>query len=266
MTEYAPAAITGLFNTIKASIPSAILAGIIGDSAHTYGYHRGRNYVSGSDYSAQLAPDKKGDGEAASALDISWGNANDQYTVSQRLLNAKNDSRMDPCREFYGSTDGRNVTGWDYYGNYSVTSDDSHLWHIHLSILREYCNNQSALQGIAAVITGGGTPGSPTPQPPTGDWFDMATQADLKAVVNQELRAYFAGQEGHDRIMVAARDAIMRSEVRTAAVDDSNAAVRQVLASQEGQDRLMVAARTACLRPEVHDARVADCAKAINQS
>jgi hypothetical protein len=37
MSEYAPAAITALFNTVKAGIPSAQNAGIVGDSAHTYG-------------------------------------------------------------------------------------------------------------------------------------------------------------------------------------------------------------------------------------
>ncbi len=147
-----------MFNTIKKGIPSAQMAGIIGDSAHTYGYHRGRNYVSSSDYSVQTSPDKKGDGEAACALDISWSKASDQYAVSKRLLNAKNDSRMNGCREFYGSTDGYNVCGWDYYYNYAVTSDDSHLWHIHLSILREYCNNDDVLQKIAQVIVGSSAP------------------------------------------------------------------------------------------------------------
>jgi hypothetical protein len=83
--------------------------------------------VSSSDYSVQLAPDRKGDGQAACALDISWSKASDQYTVSKRLLNAKNDARMKKAvREFYGSTDGE-VIGWDYQGGYAVTSDDSHL-------------------------------------------------------------------------------------------------------------------------------------------
>jgi hypothetical protein len=169
MTEYAPQAITDLFNTVKAGIPAALMGGIIGDKAHTYGYHRGRNYVGGNDYSVQKPPDKKGNGEAASALDISWSTAQPQYDVSKRLLNAKNDSRMNCVREFYGSTDGRTVCGWDYYGNYAVTSDDSHLWHIHLSILREYADNHNALQGVADVITGkssgsSGTGGDDVPQ------------------------------------------------------------------------------------------------------
>jgi len=158
LTEYAPAAIKHLFDTVKASIPSAVMAGIVGDSAHTYGYHRGRDFVSGNDYSVQTPPDKKGDGQAACALDISWNKASDHYTVSQRLLNAKHDSRMNAAREFYGSTNGNTVCGWDYYYDYAVTSDDSHLWHIHLSILRQYCNDDAALQKIAQVITGSSAP------------------------------------------------------------------------------------------------------------
>jgi hypothetical protein len=160
MTEYAPAAITAMFNTIKAGIPSAQMAGIIGDSAHTYGYHRGRNYVSSSDYSVCQNPaDRQGDGEAACALDISWSKASDQYTVSQRLLNAKNNATLKKyLRSFFGSTDGVNVCGWDFYQGCPSTSDDSHLWHVHLSITRAYANDQAALQQVAAVITGGTAP------------------------------------------------------------------------------------------------------------
>jgi len=160
MTEYAPPAIQQLFNDIKAGIPAALMGGILGDSAHTYGYHRGRNYVSGSDYSVQLSADKQGDGEAASALDISWNVASDQYTVSQRLLNAKKDSRItDVCRSFFGSVDGVNVCGWDFQGQYAVTSDDSHLWHVHLSILRKYATDYQALAPVADVIIGQGSSG-----------------------------------------------------------------------------------------------------------
>lgn len=144
MTEYAPKAIGQLFDAIKAGVPSAQNAGVIGDSAHTYGYHRGRDFVSSSDYSCQYSEDKQGDGQAACGLDISWKNASDQYTVSQRLLNAKNDSRMYACREFYGSTDGKKVIGWDFKGGYSVTSDDSHLLRSGISTYR-YCGNMRTI-------------------------------------------------------------------------------------------------------------------------
>jgi hypothetical protein len=166
MAEYAPAAIQALFNRVKAGIPEAILAGIVGDEAHTYGYHRGRNYVSSSDYSNQLAADKQGDGEAASALDISWTAPAPQYTVSARLMAAKTDPRMYPIREFFGSVDGVTVCGWDFYGNYPVTSDSSHLWHIHLSVLRSHANDTAALAAVADVIIGAGPAG---PQPAEDD-------------------------------------------------------------------------------------------------
>lgn len=155
MSEYAPDAIDRLFKDIKAGIPAALMGGILGDAAHTYGYHRGRNYVSSNDYSVQLAADKQGDGEAASALDLSWSTAQPQYDVSKRLLNAKNDSRItDVIRSFFGSTDGKTVIGWDYQGQYAVSSDDSHLWHVHLSILRKYATDYSALAPVADVIIG----------------------------------------------------------------------------------------------------------------
>ena len=68
MTEHAPAGITSLFNQIHAAIPAAINAGIVGDSAHDYGYHRGRNYCTDpDDYSCQLAEDQQGDGEVEQA-------------------------------------------------------------------------------------------------------------------------------------------------------------------------------------------------------
>lgn len=161
MTEHAPAGITNLFNQIKAGIPAAQNSGIVGDSAHDYGYHRGRNYVGSDDYSVQLAEDKQGDGEAACGLDLTWSEAQWQYTVSQRLLDAAHDSRMAPVREFYGSVDGVHVIGWDYPGGYPVTSDDTHLWHVHVSVLRAFSNDTAALSGVAAVITGGGAPTAP---------------------------------------------------------------------------------------------------------
>ena len=165
MTEHAPAGITSLFNQIHAGIPAAINGGIVGDSAHDYGYHRGRNYVSADDYSVQLAEDQAGDGEAACGLDLSWSEASWQYTVTQRLLDAVNDSRMHPVREFYGSVDGVHVVGWDLPSDTPATSDDSHLWHVHLSILRKYSNDADALSGVAAVIVGSGSTGpAPTPE------------------------------------------------------------------------------------------------------
>jgi hypothetical protein len=189
MTEYAPAAIERLFQEIKAVIPGALMGGILGDAAHDGGYHRGRDYCAPGDYSTQLPEDQQGDGQAASALDLSWTTAADHYEVSQRLMDASDDSRMVAARSFFGSVDGRTVCGWDFYGGYPVTSDDSHLWHIHLSILRKYANDWDALAPIADVITGGGAPisGGGGGDSGTGDWLDMASMEDVKSAVRSVL-------------------------------------------------------------------------------
>lgn len=158
MAEYAPAAIRATYDKIEAAIPAATLSGIQGDSAHDYGYHRGRNYVSGSDYSVQQSDDQKGSGDAACGLDISFP-ADWMKTVTKRLIAAVDageaDGRLLALREFYGTTDGYTVTGRDVRTGYWVTSDDSHLWHVHCSIYRRWADDEDTLAGIAAVITGG---------------------------------------------------------------------------------------------------------------
>jgi hypothetical protein len=179
MSEYAPDAIKQLFDDVQAGIPSALMGGIQGDAAHTYGYHRGRDYCTSSgDYSTQLAEDKQGDGQACSALDISWNRAEDQYAASRRLLDAKHDDRMRAARSFFGSTDGVTVCGWDYAGDYPTSSDDSHLWHVHLSILRKYATDYAALAPIADVITGTGGKDQDMPAHVS---VDRSTPANLKA-------------------------------------------------------------------------------------
>lgn len=129
MAEFAPAAIRACYETIRAAIPGAVLSGIVGDKAHTYGYHRGRAFVSSSDYSVQRADDKRGHPEAASALDVSL-NPVEMKRVTQRLIDATHsgDARLHTAvREFFGTTDGRTVTGRDVRDRRVVTSDASHL-------------------------------------------------------------------------------------------------------------------------------------------
>lgn len=153
MAEYAPQAIRDLFDQIKAAFPSAIMSGIIGDQAHTYGYHRGRHYVNAGDYSVQYGPeDTTGDGEAACGLDISYGNAADHYLVTQRMLDAVGNPAMDLCREYYGSTNGWDVVGYDYTEGHPASSDPSHCWHGHWSFRR--LTATTSLRAVGDVITG----------------------------------------------------------------------------------------------------------------
>ena len=169
--EYAPSAIAAIYPTVHAHIASAEYSGIVGNGEHTYGYHRSRNRLiavgQSGDYSIQAAQDKKGDGNAASALDIKMSTA-DMIKVSRRLIQAglAKDPRLKALREFFGTVDGRTVTGYSpYRGRYVTSSDKSHLWHVHLSIHREWANDRAELQNIAAVIVG--APGSVSAVAPT---------------------------------------------------------------------------------------------------
>lgn len=167
-SEYAPQAILDLFDAIDRGFGGrAILAGVIGDAAHVYGYHRASAVLPSSDYSKQYGKDQvSGDAAwAACGLDISWERAEDHYTASKRLLNASkaNDERLAWLRSWFGSVDGNGVDGWDLAADEPATSDSSHEWHVHLSIHRQAARDYSRLRGIGDVITassssgGGGT-------------------------------------------------------------------------------------------------------------
>lgn len=154
-TEYAPDAIRWLGAQAVAKLGGEV-SGVLGDSSHTYGYHRCRNVLPSSDYSVQLPADLLGDGWAASALDISFPSAV-MPVVTQRLLDSakdRNDPRLDVVREFFGTLDHSTVTGWDCVAYTPSTSDSSHLWHIHISILRQFSNDMAAMQQILSVLTG----------------------------------------------------------------------------------------------------------------
>lgn len=165
MAEYAPKAITACFATVKRFIPSAQFSGVLGDSSHTYGYHRSRNALPGNDYSVVQGIDRKGDGNAASALDISFPPAG-MKLVTTRLIDAarRHDPRMQTLREFFGTVTGKTVTGLDVQTLKWVTSDPSHLWHLHCSGHRAYVNDAAAWQRVAQVICGQGS--APAPKPP----------------------------------------------------------------------------------------------------
>jgi hypothetical protein len=185
VAEYAPRAIHALFDTIDAKIGSAVLSGILGDAAHTYGYHRGRNYVSTGDYSVIQADDRAGNGEAASALDINFNPA-DMKLVTSRLIAAVNvrDPRLRALRSFFGTVNGSTVTGKDVRTGAWVSSDSSHLWHVHLSIYRRWADDAAELQNIASVITADAVAPKET---------DMPTQLVLSASAAKPTKILKAG-------------------------------------------------------------------------
>jgi hypothetical protein len=155
MSEYQTDQILGLFAAVDKLVPQAVFSGSLGDAGHTYGYHRARAVLPASDYSCRYALDRQGDSWAASALDISFP-PDLMKTVSARLMAAckADDPRVAALREWFGTVDGTHVTGWDRAAGGYTSSDDSHLWHLHLSFFRKYATDAAALAPIADVIAG----------------------------------------------------------------------------------------------------------------
>ena len=159
--EYGPAAMYAMYPPIRKKLASMRVSGIVGNKAHRYGYHRCRKLIDADDYSRQAPRDQEGDPWAASAIDFALNEAQ-MKLVTARLFKAFRES--DPrvhgvVREFFGTLDGRKVTGWNDYPSHSrrvgyTTSDPSHLWHIHLSIFRAFANDAYRMRLVVEVIIG----------------------------------------------------------------------------------------------------------------
>lgn len=137
---------------------AATFSGIVGDLQHRLegGYHISRQDQPSDNYSCQLPEDREGRADDAAAVDMNMM-PKDMTLVTGRLLKSakdKNDPRLDCVREFFGTLDGKVVTGWDCYNYEPSSSDDSHLWHLHMSILRKFVRDAVALRGPLSVIKG----------------------------------------------------------------------------------------------------------------
>lgn len=168
----APAAIWQVWHDVDAKVEKrfgAVLAGIVGDKNHSFGFHLSPNDLrdlgeSHTDYSMQTKRDRQGavaNPDYASALDIHFEPAG-MVAVTKRLIasaNDPNDDRLDCCYEFCGTTNGstphpftvdgrvddpHNTQGWD----------SGHVSHVHISFHRDVCNDYPAIKGVADVIAG----------------------------------------------------------------------------------------------------------------
>jgi hypothetical protein len=196
MAGFSPPAIRRLFDRLRnEGYQNGLLSGIF---ANTAGYHNARNnFAPRGNYSVLLPDDLLGNGWAGSGLDMTLRAPADMARITQRLidLTMARDPRVQCLREFFGTVNGRTVTGLDVRDRRWVSSDPTHLWHIHISVYRRFAEDMAAMEGVANAILGTG--GAAAPPPQTGDWFAMATRADLEAVVRNELTRYFATGEGN---------------------------------------------------------------------
>lgn len=140
--------------------PTCLLGGIY---ASKPGYHNYRDALPSSDYSVKLTLDKQGPGDKAAAIDLTFPDAQSgRYETimkyASRLLASgrdPNDPRGNYLREFYGQADSdTQVEGWDFQYLVVVTSDSSHLWHIHLSFLRAFLNDPEAFRAVLSILRG----------------------------------------------------------------------------------------------------------------
>jgi peptidoglycan hydrolase-like protein with peptidoglycan-binding domain len=143
--------------------------GIAPSDESAYGYHNARDrHLAGEtdrgrrDYSVQLDPDLAGDtGRYYCALDLSGEDPTRAITARLRDAAAAGDRRIRCLREFYGSLDNRVVLGRTHNapgGSWiRSTADETHLWHVHLSLFRRFATDDSVVTGLADVILGKGT-------------------------------------------------------------------------------------------------------------
>lgn len=163
-----PTAIWQLWTAFKQAVPVALLSGIYADKP---GYHNYRDALPSDDYSVDdLIADRRGPAGYASALDLSLPPAEmRRYTTRLDQAARARDPRLySPAgpvlRGFIGTLNSQTVycyvlTGGRPLGVATDAGPDpgrskTHLWHIHLSIIRQFCDNWPALDGVLSVLRG----------------------------------------------------------------------------------------------------------------
>lgn len=130
--------------------------------AHKPGYHSSRQENQArwpGNYSIKVPLDLQGPADKAAAIDYTMSDAEiRQRTAYLLAASERRDPRLAAVREWYGTIDGRTVVGrikdsrtgpWR-----TSTADNSHLWHIHISIFRAYVDRWDELSPVLSVLAG----------------------------------------------------------------------------------------------------------------
>lgn len=174
MSTTLPKALNSIYDLIDPYFKTSKRGGIV--NANSPGYHTSREDLirqgRGDNYSIQCPADRRGSAKHAAGIDITFGDVDELITMHKRLRKActpdskdNYDPRIECVREIIGTVDGRNVSGynrvatgtgsrsrvgWDSSGY----SDSSHLWHEHVSVLRDRVDNANDMRGLAEVMCG----------------------------------------------------------------------------------------------------------------
>lgn len=162
--EVTPAALDWLAdNLCKHFKRPRVAAGTVGDPNHRNGYHRSQEFLLRSSLStnASYSIESGLTAEQArwvSALDFTPATAAEMILISKRIHWATRAGLLEGVVEWYGNLGGDNrVDGWDNIRNRIATSDQSHMWHLHLSFRRKLANDRKLMQTTFNVLTTGHT-------------------------------------------------------------------------------------------------------------
>lgn len=162
-----PDALWWLWTEFDQLEPSAMLGGIWAEKA---GYHSYRSRLPASDYSTgrDVANDKLGSSSLAAAIDLTMSAAAmKKYTARLDKACRARDPRLfidgQPIiREFIGTLNGSSVYCYVLTGGRALGvgadagpdpgRDKTHLWHIHVSIIRKFLNSVQAMRQLLSVL------------------------------------------------------------------------------------------------------------------
>jgi hypothetical protein len=136
--------------------PAAI--GAPGDNNHLYGRHRSANwdrtstYCTNRSYGTTDARDKRGDQNWYRAVDVGI-TGQKLYNACHRIDLLVRAGKLPGLAEWFGTFDGQTVVGW--YEGHPSSSDDSHLWHLHVGLWNEFANDENTLHLLYDAIIGG---------------------------------------------------------------------------------------------------------------
>lgn len=170
--EFQPPTLAKLCSDLRAFYKvSAMNIGSKGNNLHLRGYHRSYAWLKNSRYCTNRSYSttetsgnrRPANGNHLCAVDITIP-ATKLIPMCRRLDIAVRAGRLEKITEWYGNDDGDNrVDGYNNVVNAVASSDDSHLWHAHLSFDRGMVTRDHT--DLYHVLTGTTPAPIPTPLP-----------------------------------------------------------------------------------------------------
>jgi|SRR6185436_2387079 len=135
----------------------AAAIGAPGDNNHLYGRHRSADwdrtsaFCTNRSYGTTDARDHSGDQDIYRAVDVGI-QGETLYAASHRMDELVRSGKCPGVAEWFGTFDGQTVVGW--YEGHPSSSDDSHLWHLHVGFWNGSADDPETMRLVLAAITG----------------------------------------------------------------------------------------------------------------